>query len=73
VRHVDVGDDHVRGKLANLLERFLAIRGQFDQILFPFEGLANSEASRFLVIDDEDAGWNSGGKGLHDGLEHYRF
>jgi hypothetical protein len=48
----------VRRKLANLLERFLAIRGQFDQILFPFEGLADPKASRFLVIDDENTGWN---------------
>ena len=52
----------MRGKLANLLERFLAIRGQFDQILFPFEGLADPKAGRFLVIDDEDTGWNGGGK-----------
>src|SRR5688572_24881779 len=73
LRHVDIGDDNMRRKLANLLESFLAIRGQLDQILFPFESLADPEASGFLVIDNEDTGWNSSGKGLHDGLECYRF
>src|SRR5262245_8501694 len=72
LRHVDVRDDNVRRKLANLLESFLAIRGQFDPILFFFEGLADSKAGRFLIIDDENTGWISGGR-LHDGLEHCWF
>ena len=53
----------MRRKLANLVESFLAIRGQFDQILFFFEGLANPEAGGFLIIDDENAGGSSGWEG----------